>query len=90
MATATFELDVVSHQRYEWRQKSEDVWRCGDIELRRTPEPEGGRPWCTWYYWIKIKGRFRKAWPKTRPYGYSHVSNAKVGFNQIQFFEYEP
>ena len=82
MPEYTFELDEAVHVRLDWRAVSSDKWKCGDIEIRRTAVRR-------WNYFIKIKGRFRKAFPKSRLYGYGTASQAKVGFSKIRLFVYE-
>jgi len=77
---AIYTEKTATHRNYNWECLAPDKrWKCGDIEARRL---DCGRI----FYFVKVAGSWRKAWPKTRPYGYSHISDLKVGFNQIGKF----
>ena len=77
---------------YHWVKVSDTVHRCGDIELRRSPEPShilGSRKFYRWHYYVKVRGRYRRATIKSRPWGYGDAASAKVGFSKISEFLYE-
>lgn len=68
-----------------WLEQEDGSFRCGNVLIRcdeRTPC--GGHAFERWHiYRVEPDGRLTRVWAKSRPYGYGHAGQAKIGASHI-------
>lgn len=74
---------VVRH--CDWNKQEDGSFRCGNVVIRcdeRTPY--GGHTFERWHiYRVEDGGRLVKVHAKSRPWGYGHAGQAKIGASHI-------
>lgn len=68
-----------------WRKQDDGSFRSGNVLIRcdeRTPY--GGHTFERWHiYRVEANGTLTRVWAKSRPYGYGHAGQAKIGASHI-------
>ncbi len=74
---------VVRH--CDWKEMEDGSLRCGNVVIRcdkRTPY--GGHTFETWHiYRVESTGKLTRVHPKSRPWGYGHAGQAKIGASHL-------
>jgi hypothetical protein len=77
------EPTVVRHN--EWQKMEDGSFRSGNVLIRcdvRTPF--GAHTFETWFiYRVDARGKLTKVHPKSRPWGYGHAGQAKIGASHL-------
>jgi hypothetical protein len=74
---------VVRHN--DWQQMEDGSFRSGNVVIRcDRREPFGGHTFETWnIYRVDGNGRLTRVWCKSRPWGYGHAGQAKIGASHM-------
>lgn len=74
---------VVRH--CDWQRTEDGSFRCGNVVIRcDRREPYGGHTFETWHiYRVDDKGRLVRVHAKSRPWGYGHSGQAKIGASHL-------
>ncbi len=69
----------------DWSEQEDGSLRCGNVVIRcdeRTPH--GGYTFERWHiYRVESDGKLTRVHPKSRPWGYGHAGQAKIGASRL-------
>ena len=61
----------------DWVRQRDGSWRCGNVKV--AIDPKAGRDWDSWFVYVLRRTRWVKCMPPSRPWGYGHSGQAKIG-----------
>lgn len=75
------QLAPVVHRRNDWKQMEDGSFRCGNVLIRNDGGTGIRSNWRI--YRVEQDGRLTLIHPKSRPWGYGHSGQAKIGASHM-------
>lgn len=69
----------------DWNEMEDGSFRCGNVVIRCDSKTSyGGHTFETWHiYCVGRGGKLIRVYAKSRPWGYGHAGQAKIGANHL-------